>query len=286
MVTCVSLFLTKEGLGSYRYVYPYQAGDRNDIENIPFVRKDSNRPADRGEISDYYQQMTQKFMNAQTFSTIKEFQQHIEDQYHIIANEWESIVKINSTEGGVEAFFDECKQTNQLFDRLLIPTVEGAIAGHDQNTFADTFEKHRSSFKLYKELKEQIEENKAIEEELNRYVLTYGGLYEQQQAYQQKKQRAKAVPNLIHRQDQEHQEALKAIVLKMEEWKVEDRRHLKKIFSLGIHQEQIVLKAVQDELQEYEQKFNTDKEELSQATNHFYSLKYAELKKNHIKVQI
>ena len=134
-------------------------------------------------------------------------------------------------------------------------------------------------------MKEQIEENKAIEEELNRYVLTYGGLYEQQQAYQQKKQRAKAVLNLIHRQDQEHQEALKAIVLKMEEWKVEDRRHLKKILSLGIHQEQIVLKAVQDELQEYEQKFNTDKEELSQVTNHFYSLKYAELKKNHIEVQ-
>ena len=56
-----------------------------------------------------------------------------EEQYHIIPSEWESIVKINSAEGGVEAFFDECKQTNQLFDRLLIPTVESAIAGHDQN---------------------------------------------------------------------------------------------------------------------------------------------------------
>lgn len=285
LVTCVSLFLTKEGLGSYRYVYPYQAGDRNDIENIPFVRKDSNRPADRGEISDYYQQMKQNFMNAETFPTIKEFQQHIEDQYHIIANEWESIVKINSTEGGVEAFFDECKQTNQLFDRLLIPTVEGAIAGHDQNTFADTFEKHRSSFKLYKELKEQIEENKAIEEELNRYVLVYGGLHEQQQAYGQKKQHAKAVLNLIHKQEQEYQEALNGIQLKMEDWEVEDRRHLKKTLSLGIHKEQIGLKAIQAELQEYEQKLNTDKEVLTEATNHFYSLKYAELKKNQMDVQ-
>ncbi|UPG63902.1 hypothetical protein [Metabacillus endolithicus] len=26
LVTCVSLFLTKDGLGSYRYVYPYQGG--------------------------------------------------------------------------------------------------------------------------------------------------------------------------------------------------------------------------------------------------------------------
>lgn len=279
LVTCVSLFLTKDGLGSYRYVHPYLAGDRHGIEEIPFVRKDSNRPADRGEISDYYQQMTQKFMNAQTFLTIKEFQHHIQEQYHIIANEWESIVKINSTEGGVEAFFDECKQTNQLFDRLLIPIVESAIAGHEQNTFTDTFEKHRSSFKLYKELKEQIEENKAIEEELNRYVLTYGELNEQQQAYEQKKQRAKAVLNLIFRQEQEHQTAIQAIQLKMEDWETEDRYYFKKKLSLEIYKEQLVLEALQNELEEYEQKLNISKEELSHATNSFYSLKYAELKR-------
>ncbi|MCR2822053.1 hypothetical protein [Lederbergia panacisoli] len=280
LVTCVSLFLTKDGLGSYRYVYPYMGGDQHGIENIPFVRKDSNRPADRGEISDYYQQMTQQFMNAHTFPTIKEFQQHIQDQYHIITNEWESIVKINSTEGGVEAFFDECKQTNQLFDRLLIPTVEGAIAGHDQNTFVDTFEKHRSSFKLYKELKGQIEENKAIEEELNRYVLTYGGLHEQQQAYEQKKQHAKAVLNLIHRQEQEHQAALETIQLKIEELEIEEKNQLKKLLSLDIHKEQSVLETLKNELKEYEQKLGTNKEELSQAINTFYSLKYAELKQD------
>lgn len=280
LVTCVSLFLTKDGLGSYRYVYPYQAGDRHGIEDIPFVRKDSNRPADRGEISDYYQQMVQQYMNAHTFSTIKEFQHHIEEQYHIIANEWDSIVKINSTEGGVEAFFDECKQTNQLFDRLLIPTIEGAIAGHDQNIFADTFEKHRASFKLYKELKEQIEENKAIEEELNRYVLTYEELHEREQAYMQKKQHAKAVHNLIHRQEKECAEELELIQFKLKDLEIEEQDHIKKVLSLGIQKEQVDFETLQHELHEYENQFNTVKEDLSDSSNHFYSLKYAELKKD------
>ncbi|MDP4085495.1 MAG: hypothetical protein Q8934_12905 [Bacillota bacterium] len=279
LVTCVSLFLTKDGLGSYRYVYPYQAGDRNGIEGIPFVRNDSNRPADRGEISDYYQQMSQQYMNAQTFSTIKDFQRHIEEQYHIIANEWESIVKINSTEGGVEAFFDECKQTSQLFDRLLIPTVESAIAGHDQNTFVDTFEKHRASFKLYKELKEQIEENKAIDEELNRYVLTYQGLYEEQQVYDQKKQQAKAVLNLIQNQEQDHKISLESIQSKMNDWEVKERYYLKKLLSFEIQREQLQFEALQKELNEYTNNLTVAKEDLSYATNSFYSLKYAELKK-------
>jgi hypothetical protein len=279
LVTCVSLFLTKDGLGSYRYVYPYQPGDRHSIEDIPFVRKDSNRPADRGEISDYYQQMSQQYMNAQTFPTIKEFQHHIEEQYHIIANEWDSIVKINSTEGGVEAFFDECKQTSQLFDRLLIPTVEGAIAGHDENTFADTFEKHRSSFKLYKELKEQIEENKAIEEELNRYVLTFEGLHEEQQAYEQIKKRAKAVLNLIHRQEQEHKEFLESIQLKLEDWETKDKHYLKRWISFEIQKEQFRFEKLQNELNEYASQLSIAKEDQHQASTQFYSLKYAELKK-------
>ncbi|WP_335869465.1 hypothetical protein [Bacillus sp. 2205SS5-2] len=281
VVTCVSLFLTKDGLGSYRYVYSYQHGDRHGIDDIPFVRKDSNRPADRGEISDYYQQMAQQQMNAQTFSTIKAFQRHIEEQYHIIANEWENIVKINSAEGGVEAFFDDCKQTNQLLDRLLIPTVEGAITGHEENSFADTFEKHRSSFKLYKELKEQIEENRAIEAELNGYVGTFARLYEMQQEYEQKKQYAKAVLNLIHNQEQENKSSLKVMEVKFAEWETQNRLHEKKVLSLKIQQEQSKLDELLARFHEYEQALEIGKEEFVQAKKHFYSLKLAELKRQH-----
>jgi hypothetical protein len=281
LVTCVSLFLTKDGLGSYRYVYPYLQGDRHGIDGIPFVRKDSNRPSDRGEISDYYQQMTQQNMDAHTFQTIKAFQHHIEEQYHIITTEWESIVRINSTEGGVEAFFDECKQTNQLLDRLLIPTVEGAIAGHKQNSFADTFEKHRGSFKLYKELKEQIEENKLIEEELNAYVESFEKLHKQEQKYGQDKQHAKAVMDLINRQIEDNETSQLNIKSAFENWETLSLLLEKHALSLQIQKEEMKLDECSQELQRHRQILNEGKTELSQTTKDFYSLKLAELEMLH-----
>lgn len=207
VMTCVSLFLVQNKLNSYRYVYPYIAGNPNGIESIPFVREGTNRPSDRGEIAEYYQQMTQQHLNAETFSTIKAFQQHIEEHYHIIQSEWEAIVRINSGEGGIEAFFDECRQTRQLLDRLLIPTVERAISGHSEHGFADTFEKQRDSFKQYKHLKRQITENQHIEEHLTSYVKTVGHLDEREQNYTERKQEAKAVTRLLQLQKEENNQA-------------------------------------------------------------------------------
>lgn len=185
VVTCISLFLTATGIDSYRYVYDYPVLDPDAIDRIPFVKESAGhlRAADKGEIHDYYHGMTVKRMNAKLPSTMKEYRKILENDYHIIASEWERIAKINSSEGGVESFFDECKTTGQLFDRLLIPTVEDAMAGYEQGEFANNFEMHRDSFKKYKELKEKIEENKKILVELDQYVLHYATMDTKQTAY-------------------------------------------------------------------------------------------------------
>jgi len=194
VVTCVSLFVTATGLDSYRYVYDYPALDADAIERIPFVKGEPGRQraADKGEIYDYYQGMAGKRMNARLLPTIKEYKAVLEQDYHIIASEWERIAKVNSTEGGVESFFDECKTTSQLFDRLLIPTVEDALLGYSQGEFADTFETHRESFKKYKELKERIAENQGILLELDRYVQAVAKWDGQQRAYADEQALAKA----------------------------------------------------------------------------------------------
>ncbi|WP_404406441.1 hypothetical protein [Jeotgalibacillus malaysiensis] len=201
LVTAVSLFLHNQSLDSYHYVYEYEANDAHAIDQLPFVRENidgSKRAASRDEIKDYYQERTQRAgYRAETFQTIKAYREHLEEAYHIIANEWDSIIKINSTEGGVEAFFEECKTTGQLFDRLLIPTVEASIAGHDKKTFADTFEKRREQFKRYKSLKAQIEENKRIESELAAYVGQFEKLYGKEQSYDTAKRHAKGLFRFI-----------------------------------------------------------------------------------------
>ncbi|MED4301217.1 hypothetical protein P9204_12375 [Geobacillus stearothermophilus] len=280
VVTAVSLFMTNNGLDSLRYVYEYSANDPNGIEGIPFVRegKDGKRPAERGEMQDYYSHMKEKSFLARTFNTIKEYKAFIEEQYHIISSEWESIVKINSSEGGVEAFFDECKSTNQLFDRLLIPTVESSIVGHDGNLFADMFEKQHTSFKHYKKLKETIEENKLIQQELEKYVQTYEQLHQSELVYLKAKQRAKGAWLEILKQKQSCEDERTAIWKKLEEWKNSYDTHKRKSASYEILVEETLWNEFDQQYKMALARRDEKEEELIQQEKDYYSLKLAELK--------
>lgn len=280
VVTAVSLFMTNNGLDSLRYVYEYSANDPNGIEGIPFVRegKDGKRPAERGEMQDYYSHMKEKSFLARTFNTIKEYKAFIEEQYHIISSEWESIVKINSSEGGVEAFFDECKSTNQLFDRLLIPTVESSIVGHDENLFADMFEKQHTSFKHYKKLKETIEENKLIQQELEKYVQTYEQLHQSELVYLKAKQRAKGAWLEILKQKQSCEDERTAIWKKLEEWKNSYDTHKQKSASYEILVEETLWNEFDQQYKMALARRDEKEEELIQQEKDYYSLKLAELK--------
>ena len=227
VVTAVSLYATKQGIDSLRYVYEYGENDPNAIAEIPFVKQGvgGKRPADRGEMLDYYGHMRDTTLSAQTFSTIKDYRLYIEEQYQIIASEWDNIIKINSSEGGVEAFFEQCKTTNQLFDRLLIPTVEDSIEGHKENTFADMFEQQHESLKNYLNLKETIEENKQIQEKLNNYVSQYENLHQAEGKYHQTKAKVKGLWEATLEQDQESRNELEKLNNHIDQWQAEQKRH-------------------------------------------------------------
>lgn len=282
VVTAVSLFITKNGLDSLRYVYEYGENDPNKLENIPFVRegKEGKRTAEKGEMQDYYSQMREKSIVAETFQTIKEYKLFLEEQHHIIASEWESISKINSSEGGVEAFFDECKSTNQLFDRLLIPIVENSIVGHDKDMFANTFEQQHTSLKNYKKLKETIEENKKIQTQLEEYTNTYEQLYLSEKEYFHTKQKVKGTWTETLNQMEMLEEQKNN---NEEKWK--DWHHLHKLFTIksksyAILLEEFAYKKMEAEFNDIFFR-NTKKEEnLKKHEIDYYSLKLAELKKD------
>ncbi|NMD69340.1 hypothetical protein HHO41_03500 [Bacillus sp. DNRA2] len=282
VVTAVSLFTTKQGLDSLRYVYEYDANDANGIEGIPFVRegKDGKRTADRGEMQDYYSHMRDKTFSARTFNTIKDYKYYLEEQYHIIADEWESIAKINSSEGGVEAFFDDCKSTNQLFDRLLIPVVENSIVGHDAEIFADMFETQHASLKNYKKLKETIQENKRIEQQLTQYVSTYEHFHQLQLDYEKIKQKAKGTWNEIIKEIQTFTADRTDILEKLEEWKTSSTNYKVKSASFEIFREETEYKKLETDYKEALARKVDHEERLQQNNQDYYSLKLAELKRD------
>ncbi|MTI67184.1 MAG: hypothetical protein FH753_11385 [Firmicutes bacterium] len=199
-VTSVTLFVKNNKLSSYKYVYEYGHNDKHSLENLPFVKKTNKglRPSSRGEISEYYSNMKSEYINASTFKTIREFHEYIEENYKIIPSEWRKISLINSAEGSVEEFFDGCKTTGQLVDKLLIPVVEEAISDKVTDNFVDTFDKQREHFKKHKQLTEKIEECSEIKDQIEYYVDVYSDYNNINDDYNEKKRYAKSIFELVN----------------------------------------------------------------------------------------
>ncbi|WP_018751244.1 hypothetical protein [Paenibacillus sanguinis] len=278
-VTCVSLFLSASGVDSYRYVYEYGEHDAYGLDHIPFVKEymGKARPADKGEIQEYYSSMAQRFpLTARTFGTIKEYKAYLEEHFHIIASEWDAVVKINSTEGGIENFFDECKTTSQLFDRLLIPTVEEAMEGFEQGSFAGLFESHREGFKRYKELKEQIEENKRILQELGQYVRLYEGLNQAEELYDGARADAKAYQRLALQQHEEYKSEQVGLAERLQSWMKQNEKLQLQLKSLKLAEAEREQSILMNQLSQLQEGVDVLHQRLKQAERTLYSLKYAE----------
>ncbi|MED3552746.1 hypothetical protein [Cytobacillus praedii] len=258
-LTAVTLYMAKEGVKSYRYTYEYEEGDKHRIEELPFVRLNVGgkvRPASRDEMNDYYTTMKSTYpLKAHMFDTVKSYHQHLEDRFKIIASEWKKITVINSSEGGVESFFDGCKTTSQLVDQLLIPTVEEALAGKGSQDFVQTFEKQREHFKAHKRLRRVIEENKQVEKQIENYISVFKQVDQLEKQLQEQKVKAKALYNHTKHEQEEIKESLNKVQTSIADCHVEEDEWKRKEKSYEI----LLLQQKKDERFE---KYKVEKEEL------------------------
>lgn len=280
-VTCISLFLNGNSVDSYRYVNEYGEHDPDSIDRIPFVKENMGRtrPADKGEIQDYYSSMAHRHhLKARTFDTIKAYKGYLEENFHIIASEWDAVVKINDTEGGIEKFFDECKATSQLFDRLLIPTVEQAMEGFEEDRFVNMFESHREGFKRYKDLKEQIEDNNGIQLQLIQYVKLHEQLHNAEVKYDEARKEARTYRELVQLQHRELQAEEARLIESQHNWKSHHDALIRGEKSLELAEEEqermnaaLILVQLREESDGLQQR-------RIDAERHYYSGQYAELR--------
>lgn len=224
-ITAVTLYMAKEGVKSLRYTYEYEEGDKHRIEELPFVRASIGgkvRPASRDEMNEYYATMKSTHpLKANTFDTVKSYHRYLEERFKIIASEWKKITIINSSEGGVESYFDGCKTTSQLVDQLLIPTVEEAIAGKGSIDFVQTFEKQREHFKAHKRLRRVIEENKQVEKQIASYVLSFKQLDQEEKQLEKHKVSTKALYVHTKQEEEETKATLTKIQASLEDLQAE-----------------------------------------------------------------
>lgn len=227
VATCITLYLHENELKSLLYVYEYGEDDMNELANIPFTRAsgERKRAASKEEINDYYLEMKRANHHANVFDTIKSFQEHIEENHQIIKSEWENIARINGDEGGVEKFFERCETTSALYDRLLIPTVESTIVGHEKGMFANTFEKQREGFHAYRRLKKTLKDNETIEKELQTYVDVYAEYDAKLKEMRSAEEWAKGSFQLVNEELQKKNSQLEKNKQEWDEWQQVERTY-------------------------------------------------------------
>ena len=281
-LTCITLFLNNGKLDSYKYVYDYGYNDENSIDNIPFVKETiggNKRPAGREEMKEYYQVMCRKNINARTFSTIKEYHKYIEENFKIVPKEWRRIAIINEDEGGIDKFFEGCKTTENLVDRLLIPVVEEAMAGAGTQEFVDTFEEQREHFKQHNHLKESIDESKKIQMKIEEYVNIYDEYYKATGEYNKQKSYGKGIYEYIFDEQQETEKRLEEI--KEAQSKYEDDllelRRMKASYKLAILKDKLLLS--QSKYEEMLRRYEIFKDELNTKEARLQNFKIARYKK-------
>ncbi len=285
-LTAVTLFLTNNGLDSYKYVYEYGGGDKHSIEELPFVKtttEGKNRPVSRGEISDYYQQMQQQYIHANLFKTIKEYHRYIEENFHIIPTEWQSIARINSAEGDVDGFFDGCKTTSQLVDQLLIPVVEDAMAGNGTEDFIETFEKHREHFKKHKQLSERIEESKKVSQGIGEYVECFASYHETQKRLVSKKEETKGIYNLVVAEKVHNDSEIENNGKLLDKFREKELEHKRKESSYKLSLLERDMKNAKEEYESIANKYKSIYETLEEKEEYLQNLEIAEVKKSILK---
>ena len=267
-LTCVTLFVTKESLDSLKYVYEYSSENTHSIENLPFVR--GKRSAEKGEMQDYYNLMDKQHMNAHTFDTKERYIAHLEENFHIVSSEWESIVKINSGEGDVERFFDDCRTTGQLVDRLLIPNIEDGMAGFESTKFATSFESRLTSFQEYKHFQDKLGEYRKIQTRLDELTLHFERLEQKKIAYMQSKMTAKAYALHAEKEHVSYLDKLQGADVTLEELEKEKKAltHREKSLVIAVQRDKLKgleeeLGSLQNEARQADEKWRTIKEQLA-----------------------
>ncbi|MHA6261361.1 coiled-coil domain-containing protein [Sporosarcina sp. CAU 1771] len=268
-LTCVTLFMTKDSLDSLKYVYEYSSDNAHSIENLPFVR--GKRPAEKGEMQDYYSQMDKQHMNAHTFDTIGRYSAYLEENFHIVTSEWESIVKINSGEGDVERFFDDCRTTGQLVDRLLIPNIEDGMAGFESTKFATSFESRLTSFQEYKHFQDKLGEYRKIQSRLDELTNHFERMEQKRTSYMKSKMTAKAYALQTDKEHAKYVDKQIEVDKAREEFEDEKKALSHREKSLSIAVERAKLKDLEEELsslqkatRQAEEKWRTNREQLAE----------------------
>lgn len=154
------------GMGiKYYTFYANYASDASEysLVNLPLSRNENGRflPAEYESIK----KLSRKNRSQLTYYSSDDnpqWQRKLEE-YGLFQDEWRMMEKLNSEEGGLGKFFGDFKTSDQLIDRLLIPTIEGKLKIAHSKEDSSLVTMLISYAKQYAGQKDKIQEKKEYE---------------------------------------------------------------------------------------------------------------------------
>ena len=173
---------TSGGMGiKYYTFYANYVSDASEcsLVNLPLSRMENGRfiPAEYDEIKKFAKK-SKSDLTCYTSDDNPRWQQKL-SQYGLVQDEWRMMEKLNSEEGGLGKFFGDFKTSDQLIDRLLIPTIETKVrsSGDNENSslstmlisYARQYAGQKSKLhdkEVYEKFQHELNELKPMAEEL------------------------------------------------------------------------------------------------------------------------
>ena len=289
-LTAVSLFMnSRENLASQEFAMEYAGDSADRLDTLPFTRQEGGqkRPASREEMAAYFRGVAERSMLAKFFSesdTLLAYGKYLEEHFKIIPSEWSKIAAINEAEGGVEAYFENCRTTNELVDRLLLPTVEeGCRAGgtaEQGNGFAELFEKQREHFKQQIRLQKRIEEMQSILVQLDAYTEVQRGQYLAEQKMAGVNGQLKAFYGQVDDAQEKGQEQQRIFDGQLSDLQQKQRENQQALDACLVAEAWQKSEALQQEENRSRQDFQTVEEERLQGEQRLRTLKLARLQRD------
>ncbi len=121
----------------FNYLYEYTGRNSWDLASIPLVDEEG-RNLNFKQLNDLLRDSPVSHFHSYRR---QEYQRKLKT-YNIDPREWEHVLRINNSEGGVEEFFEGCSKTRTLMNNLLIPIIDEVLERNEQrDTLQDAFRK-------------------------------------------------------------------------------------------------------------------------------------------------
>ncbi|MGM0410793.1 MAG: hypothetical protein ACQEQF_08500, partial [Bacillota bacterium] len=220
----------KIGLKYFLYTHEYKGDSKFSLKNLPLYDKTEEKALNYDELWAFLQENKyyfRTFSKTSVRSLNSDYYQYLAS-HGIYRSEWDIMRTINRSEGGLEKYFSQARDNQELFDKLIIPAVSESINSRDESEEKSLLNIFVNNIKIAKNLPELISRSDDIKR-LNNMVEPLLRDAEHGITLEKRKKAAQNRGNNLYRSMENRKIFLENEIKKTENDKLETEKKIRKL---------------------------------------------------------